>query len=98
MFLAAKDAHDSLPQDDYLHLRTAALDGGIVVTYNRNDFLMATKDAFAANAPHAGLLILTHKLPRDPARIAKALQQWVKTRKENEGWPMQDFEVDFLSY
>jgi len=95
--LSARDAQPSLPQDDPIHLGTAARDGRIMVTYNRNDFLVATRDAFGAGGPHAGLLILTHKLPRDPARIAHALARWVEKRSERGAWPMQEYEVDFLS-
>jgi len=96
--VAARDAQSSLPQDDPIHLRTAAEDHRIMVTYNRNDFHMATRDAFGAGSPHAGLLILTHKLPRDPTRVAQALAWWVGKRKREEAWPMQEYEVDFLSH
>ena len=96
--LPAKDAQPSLPQDEPVHLRTAARDHRIMVTCNRNDFLVATRNAFASNAPHAGLLILTHRLPRDPARIVQALARWVTKREAAGGWPMQEYEVDFLSY
>lgn len=95
--IAAKDAQPSLPQDDPVHLQTAALDQRVMVTYNRDDFILATRDAFAAGLPHAGLLILTQKLPRDPARIAHALERWVTNRRAERRWPMQPFEVDFLS-
>ena len=96
--LAAKDAQPSLPQDDPVHLATAARDRRIMVTYNRDDFLVATRAAFTSSSPHAGLLILTHKLPRDPERIAHALQRWVEKRRAEGGWPMQEYEVDFLSH
>ena len=95
---AARDAQSSSPQYDPIHLRTAAEDHRIMVTCNRNDFLMATRDAFGAGSPHAGLLILTHKLPRDPSRVAHALAWWVEKRKREEAWPMQEYEVDFLSH
>ena len=94
----AKDAQPSLPQDDPVHLRAAGQDQRIMVTYNRDDFLAATHDAFASSSPHAGLLILTHRLPRDPARIVRALAGWVEKRKRTGAWPMQDYEVDFLSH
>lgn len=68
-----------------------------MVTYNRNDFLAATREAFQTGGPHAGLLILTRKLPRDPARIAHALERWTAERREEGAWPMQRREVDFLS-
>lgn len=96
--LPARDAHSSLPQDDPVHLRTAASDQRIMVTYNRDDFLAATRDAFATGGPHAGLLILTRRLPRDPARIVHALARWVERRSTTDGWPMQAYEVDFLSH
>lgn len=68
-----------------------------MVTYNRDDFLAATRDAFASAGPHAGLLILTRRLPRDPSRIVHALERWTEKRKLSGSWPMQDYEVDFLS-
>jgi hypothetical protein len=68
-----------------------------MVTYNRDDFILATRNAFAAGLPHGGLLILTRKLPRDPARIGHALDRWVKARVLQGRWPVQPFEVDFLS-
>jgi hypothetical protein len=95
--VAAKDAQPSLPQDDPVHLRSAARDRRIMVTFNRDDFVAATRDAFAAGEPHAGLLILTHKLPRDRVRIAHALGRWVEERQAEGRWPMQSYEVDFLS-
>lgn len=95
--IAAKDAQPSLPQDDPVHLQAAASDRRIMVTYNRDDFILATRDAFAAGRPHTGLLILTRKLPRDPARVAHALERWVEKRMEAGSWPMQSFEIDFLS-
>jgi hypothetical protein len=95
--VAAQEAHASLPQDDPVHLKTAAQDRRIMVTYNRDDFLTATHDSFASAAPHAGLLILTHKLPRDAARVAHALARWVDNRKAEGAWPLQEYEVDFLS-
>lgn len=95
--VAARDAQHSLPQDDAVHLRAAASDGRIMVTYNRDDFILATRAAFAAGLPHAGLLILTRKLPRDPARIAHTLKRWLDGRREAGGWPMQSYEIDFVS-
>lgn len=96
--VSARSAQSSLPQDDPVHLRTAARERRILVTYNRDDFLVATREAFAAGGPHAGLLILTHRLPRDPARVAHALARWVEMRRAAGSWPMQAYEVDFLSH
>lgn len=95
--LAARDAHRTLPQEDRVHLAVAGREGRIMVTYNRDDFLIATREAFQTGAAHAGLLILTRKLPRSPERIAHALERWVATRLARGSWPIQPFEVDFLS-
>lgn len=95
--VSATQVQPWLPQDDPVHLRSAGEDKRILVTYNRNDFLAATRDAFAANSPHSGVLILTHRMPRDPVRIARALMRWVSLRQATGAWPMQDYEVDFLS-
>jgi hypothetical protein len=96
--VAVRDAHESLARDDHVHLRTAARDRRIMVTYNRDDFLKATRDSFALGEPHAGLLILTHKLPRDAVHIAHALARWVERRRAEGAWPLQEYEVDFLSH
>lgn len=95
--VAARDAQQSLPQDDPVHLHAAAMDRRIMVTYNRDDFILATRHAFGAALPHAGLLILTRRLPRNPSRIAHALRRWVDSRIGTGRWPMQSFEIDFLS-
>lgn len=80
------------PRPDPEHLAAAAADGRAVVTYNRDDFITATRDAFAAGKPHAGVLILTRKLPRDPARVAHALLRWSRERP-----PLPPYGIDFLS-
>jgi hypothetical protein len=95
--LPARDAQRSLPQDDDVHLHAAASDQRVMVTYNRDDFIRATRDAFAAGLPHSGLLILTRKLPRDPGRIAHALSRWAERRTKAGHWPLQSYEIDFLS-
>lgn len=96
--VVSADAIGPLPRPDVEHLAIAAADGRIVVTYNRDDFLEATRDAFAAGRPHAGLLILTHKLPRDAARVAHALLRWAVAAPQRHGPPpLQPYMVDFLS-
>ena len=80
------------PRPDPEHLAAAAGDRRVVATYNRDDFIEATRDAFAAGKPHAGVLILTRKLPRDGARIAHALKRWGDTAE-----PLQPYGIDFLS-
>jgi predicted nuclease of predicted toxin-antitoxin system len=95
--VAARDVHPTLPQDDPFHLETAARDRRIMVTYNRDDFIVATDAAIRMQGPHVGLLILTRRLPRDPARIAHALERWVRPRERDGSWPMQSYEIDFCS-
>jgi hypothetical protein len=94
---AARDIFPTLPQDDELHLETAARDRRIMVTYNRNDFLYATRNAAAKGGAHSGLLILVHRLPRRADSIARALEMWVRRRIAKGAWPMQPYETDFLS-
>jgi predicted nuclease of predicted toxin-antitoxin system len=79
------------PRPEPVHLAAAAADGRTVVTYNRNDFIEATRSAFAVGAPHRGVIILT-RLPRDPGRIARVLRDWVDAQ---EG-PLPDYAILFL--
>jgi predicted nuclease of predicted toxin-antitoxin system len=89
---------DPTPRPDHAHLAAAAAAGRIVVTYNRDDFLALTRDAFAAGRPHAGLIILTHKLPRTAARVAHALHRWAVAAAVTYGPPpLQPYAVIFLS-
>ena len=80
------------PRPDRERLSAAASAGRIMVTYNRDDFILETRDAFGAGRPHAGVLILTRKLPRQGARIGQALVHWA-----NDHGAMQPYEVQFLS-
>src|SRR4030088_3172354 len=60
--------------DDAAQLRYAADTGRCVVTRNRDDFIRETRNAFEKQAPHAGILILTRRLPNDQVTaIAAAL-------------------------
>jgi hypothetical protein len=87
---AAERGLNAVP--DGVHLAAAASEGRVMVTYNRDDFLAETRDAFALGRPHAGVLILTWKLPRQAAPIAHALARWAA-----DHGPMQPYTVDFLS-
>lgn len=79
------------------HLRAAATAGRIVVTYNRNDFLVATEAAVAMHAPHAGLIILARRLPRDAARIAHTLRRFDEEAPSRYGVPRQPYRAVYLS-
>ena len=87
-----------IPQPDHVHLAIAAADGRIVVTYNRDDFIECTRDAFAAGLLHAGVIILTHRLPRNAPRVAHALKRWsVAARQAFGPPPLQSYTIDFIS-
>ena len=89
--VAARDVGPT-PRPDPVHLAAAAADDRTVVTYNRNDFIEATRAAFSVGGPHRGVIILTHRLPRDPGRIARVLRDWVDRREV----PLPDYAILFL--
>jgi hypothetical protein len=78
--------------EDVEHFDTSASQGRIMVTYNRDDFLDLTFAAFAAGKPHSGLIILTRKLPRDGAIVARALERWCREKP-----PLQPYGYDLVS-
>ncbi len=81
---------------DLDQLRFAAMDGRIVVTRNRDDFIVLTVDAFRAGDPHHGVLILPHTVRNDrPAEIARVLEAW-HGRWQDVGYP-GDYFIDFVS-
>lgn len=62
---------------DEEQLSFAASEGRILVTRNRDDLMRLTDECFAANRPHAGIIILPRSLPNDrPRAIADALIAW----------------------
>jgi hypothetical protein len=80
---------------DDAQLRFAALEGRVLVTRNRDDFIRLTRDFFQAGEPHAGVLIIPHTLPnKDPGRIARALKQWDRGRPAEQG--PEPYIIDFL--
>lgn len=80
---------------DFEQLRLATADGRIVMTRNRDDFILLTVDAFRAGDPHHGVLILPHTVRNDrPAEIARALEAW-HLRWRDVGHPGAYF-IDFL--
>ncbi len=88
-------AHDVglLEAPDDLHLRYAASEGRYLVTRDREDFLALTLAAFEAQAPHAGVLIVSRTLPNDRfAAIAAALCAFAERFPDG----MQPYEIAFL--
>ena len=95
--ISAADA-GPVPRSDAEHLAAAAADGRIVVTYNRDDFIELTRDAFAAGRPHAGVIIVTRRIPRDAVRIAHALGRWAVAASARYGPPpLQSYTIIFMS-
>jgi predicted nuclease of predicted toxin-antitoxin system len=79
--------------DDAAQLRYAADTGRCIVTRNRDDFIRVTRDAFEKQAPHAGVLILTRRLPNDQfTAIAAALCAYAARFATS----VQSYTIDFL--
>lgn len=75
-------------------LRFATGDGRILVTRNRDDFIVLTRTAFATNRPHAGVLIVVRRLPNHrPAVVAHALATWAR---RFDGVDVGDTFLDFV--
>ena len=75
-------------------LRFAAAETRILITRNRDDFIALTRQAFATNAPHHGVLLVPRSAPNThPEWIARALAEWVA--RFAHGHPGSGF-VDFL--
>ena len=79
-------------REDAEQLAAAASESRILVTYNRDDFIQLTLQAFAGGKPHFGVLVLTRKMPRDAARVAHALERWCR-----EAPPLPAYAIAFLS-
>ena len=57
-------------------LRYAAEEGRVLVTRNREDFLLLIVEFYRAGEPHAGVLFVGWELPNDrPEEIARALKR-----------------------
>lgn len=69
--------------DDEGQLEYAARTGHVLVTRNRNDFIALTAQFFGENRPHAGVLIVSHRVPAsNPARLAKLLARFASEHPE----------------
>ena len=84
---------------DYEQLTRAAVDGRVFVTRNRDDFIHWTREFYRALLPHAGVLIVSRRIPPDkPERTAHALSRWVQegTKRFPDGHP-GPYCIDFLT-
>jgi predicted nuclease of predicted toxin-antitoxin system len=58
----------------------------VMVTRNRDDFLILNDAHFQAGTPNCGLLIVPHSLPNNqPARIAHKLREWDDAKQAAPG-------------
>jgi predicted nuclease of predicted toxin-antitoxin system len=68
----ATSAHERGRQgmSDRDQLEIAAAEGRCLVTRNRNDFILLTREFFEKGLPHSGVLILPWTVPPDNFRLA----------------------------
>ena len=78
---------------DYEQLEYAASEDRCLVTRNRNDYIVLTRQFFSSSMIHKGVLIVpaTYK-PNDFKRIAGAIFKYVSTWQENS----TDYLFDFI--
>lgn len=77
----ATSVHESGRQglSDREQLGLAAVEGRCLVTRNRNDFIILTREFFEKGLPHAGLLILPWTVSPDNFRlVAKRIALYAK--------------------
>ena len=78
---------------DQDQLEFAVVEGRILVSRNRDDFIRLTVSLYQAGRAHSGLIIVPYTLPNnEPERIAHALKKWSEDRSENE----LDYGIFFL--
>lgn len=83
--------------DDDEQFIYAAENGMIMVTRNRNDYLILNEEFRRAQRPSCGLLIVPTRLPGDrPARVAHALACWAE-QKRSTPESFGPYIVEFLS-
>ena len=88
-------AHEAGNQglSDREQLEFATAEGRCMVTRNRNDFLLLTREFFGKGLPHAGVLILPWTVPPDRFRlVAKRIALYVR----NMGDSPADYLFDFV--
>jgi len=90
----ATSAHEAKRQglSDREQLEASAAEGRCLVTRNRNDFIVLTREFFDRGLPHAGVLIVPWTIPPDNFRlIAKRIAHYVKRARGSETGYLFDF-------
>jgi predicted nuclease of predicted toxin-antitoxin system len=89
--VAGREGLDDAEQFDY-----AVEHGMVMVTRNRDDFLILNDEHHQAGTPNCGLLIVPHSLPNNqPVRIAHRLREWNSTKEAAPG-SFGSYVYDFL--
>lgn len=77
---------------DREQLQYSAAEGRCLVTRNRNDFILLTREFFERGLPHAGVLILPWTVPPDNFRlIAKRIGLYIKGTGDSSTEYLFDF-------
>jgi predicted nuclease of predicted toxin-antitoxin system len=87
---------DRREMDDSEQLDYATSEGMIMVTRNRDDYLILNDEYFETGKPNCGILIVPWSLPNNqPARIAHRLNAWAQ-EKQSAPESFGPYVVDFL--
>ena len=92
----AVSAHEAgmLEASDENQLCFAVAEGRVMVTRNRDDFIVLTVQFFEALKPHKGLIIVPHSLPgSDFSRLATLLVKFSKDHPQG----LEPYTIEFLS-
>lgn len=66
----------------------------VLVTRNREDYVLLTRDFFGTGAPHSGILIVPEEVENhSPGEMARAIDRWARER-DSETLP--PYAIDFL--
>lgn len=77
---------------DREQLGHAAAEGRCLVTRNRNDYILLTREFFERGLPHAGVLIVPWTIPPDNFRlIAKRIAAYANRAGDSESGYLFDF-------
>ena len=80
---------------DREQLQYAASEKRCLVTRNRNDYLILTREFFDRSEPHQGVLVVSSRLaPDDFGRIASAVKEYLDLYRDGPATFLFDFVSD----